>query len=299
MTDPETSALVQQHYRDQRVDLQLANSDMHRQLFAELEIKFGKRQFIATRASIDTRFPANEWHRLVDHVELSLQVLRPCTDNHTKNGFMWLYGRAFDWDRYPLAPPATMVVAFTSREHHDSWDDHGWVGWYMGPDLEHYRGFRVWNPSTNAYSTVGTVAWFPQHVKLPGFYTHQRILALLSDVVTELRRSSNITPEDAAKVQQLSQALENLQDMYTAPVIQPDVPAVHPSLPQAINDAQTAYDILTRVCPDGVDYNEFHPLKAPRAPRTEAEAKQEKQARALAAKAANRKTGGRITAPPS
>ena len=286
MTDAETSATVQQHYREQNVELQLANSDMHRQLFAELQIKFGKRQFISTRASIDTRFPDNEWHRLVEHVELCLQVLHPCTDEHTKSGFMWLYGRAFDWDRYPLAPPATMVVAFTSREHRDSWDDHGWVGWYLGPDLLHYRGFRVWNPTTNAYSTVGTVAWFPQHVKMPGFYTHQRILALLSDVVTELRRTPLTTPGDTAKVQQLSLALENLQDMYTAPDLQPDVPSVHPSFPQAIADAQTAYDTLQRIRPAGVDYNEFHPLKAPRAPRTEAEIKQEKQARALAVKAA-------------
>ena len=286
MTDAETSDVVQQYYRDQNVDLQIANADMHRQLFAELKIKFGKRHFISTRASLDTRYPDNEWHRWVEHVELCLQILHPCTDDHTKSGYMWLYGKPFDWDRYPLAPPATMVVAFTSRDHRDSWDDHGWVGWYMGPDLDHYRGFRVWNPSTNAYSTVGTVAWFPQHVKMPGFYTHQKVLTLLSDVVTELRRSHLATPEATANVQQLSMALENIKDMYATPDLQPAVPAVHPSLPQAIEDAQTAYDMLQRVRPAGIEYNAFHPLKAPRAPRTATEAKQEKQARALATKAA-------------
>lgn len=286
MTDPETSAEVQQFYKDRKVPLQLAITDLHRQLVAELKVKFFKRQFIATRASIDDRFPDNEWHRLLPHIELMLQVLHPAASDHTISAYMWLNHKPFDWDRYPLAPPATMVVAFTPRDQRHTWDDHGWVGWYMGPDLTTYRGFNIWDPTTNAYSTVGTVAWFPRHVKMPGFYTHDRVQALLSDVVTELKRTTRATPEVVAGVQQLTMALDNMRALYATPALEPDTPSIHPTLPRAIEDVQAAYDVLQRVRPPTQDYNRFHPLQEPKVPLTPEQQKQLKKVRRDTAKAA-------------
>jgi hypothetical protein len=50
----------------------------HRTLHAERDIRTFKEHFIATRAGVDPSFPANMWDELLDQVDLTLNILRPC-----------------------------------------------------------------------------------------------------------------------------------------------------------------------------------------------------------------------------
>jgi hypothetical protein len=45
----------------------------------------------------------------------------------------------FDFNRKPLAPPETRVIAYEKPDQRAYWDPHGVDGYYLGPVLDHYR----------------------------------------------------------------------------------------------------------------------------------------------------------------
>ena len=48
----------------------------------------------------------------------------------------------FDYNKTPLAPPSTRVVAHHVPENRPSWGPTGEEGWTIGPSQEHYRCIR-------------------------------------------------------------------------------------------------------------------------------------------------------------
>jgi hypothetical protein len=49
----------------------------------------------------------------------------------------------FDFNRTPLAPPGTRLIAHEKPDQRASWDPHGVDGYYMGPALDHYICYQV------------------------------------------------------------------------------------------------------------------------------------------------------------
>ena len=74
---------------------------------------------------------------------------------------------AFDFNRTPMAPPGTKVILHEKPQQRRSWDPHGTTGWYLGPELEHYRCYRVFTTTTKAERITDTVEFFPQRVTVP------------------------------------------------------------------------------------------------------------------------------------
>ena len=48
-----------------------------------------------------------------------------------------------------------------------TWAPHGVEAWYIGPALEHYRGYKVYVPETRAQRISHMLEWFPKHVSMP------------------------------------------------------------------------------------------------------------------------------------
>jgi hypothetical protein len=44
-----------------------------------------------------------------------------------------------DFNRSPLAPPGTRIIAYETPGKRKNLAPHGQGGWYIGPALEHYR----------------------------------------------------------------------------------------------------------------------------------------------------------------
>ena len=42
----------------------------------------------------------------------------------------------------------------------ESWVPHASEGWYIGPTMDHYQYFRVWDTATNSERIVDTIVWF-------------------------------------------------------------------------------------------------------------------------------------------
>jgi hypothetical protein len=89
----------------------------------------------------------------------------------------------FDFNRTPLVPPGTRVVAHEKPDQRASWDPHGLDGYYLGPALDHYRCYQVHIPKKKGTRIVDTVESPPREtgnashiVKIPSQHCSTRTL---------------------------------------------------------------------------------------------------------------------------
>ena len=93
--------------------------------------------------SVDSRFPMTEWDRLIPQTVLSLNLLRSSRIHPSLSAHASIFG-IFDFNRIPLAPPGTKVVAHIAAGGRPPFGQHGTLGWYIGPSLEHYRCYKCY-----------------------------------------------------------------------------------------------------------------------------------------------------------
>ena len=99
----------------------------------------------------------------------------------------YLYGR-FDFTATPMAPPGIKVVAHDKPDQRGSWAAHGHDGWYVGPALEHYRCYKIYNIDTKRVHMPDTVDFFPPpHLKLPIPSKADLIEATMADLTATLQ----------------------------------------------------------------------------------------------------------------
>jgi hypothetical protein len=77
-----------------------------------------------------------------------------------------IYGQ-YDFNRAPMAPPGTRIIAHETPSRRRTWAPHGQDGWYIGPALEHYRCYTVYINKTRGERVVETVDFFLDTFKLP------------------------------------------------------------------------------------------------------------------------------------
>jgi hypothetical protein len=77
-----------------------------------------------------------------------------------------MYGQ-YDFNRAPMAPPGTRIIAHETPNRRRTWAPHGQDGWYIGPALEHYRCYMVYITKTRGERVVETVEIFPKKFKIP------------------------------------------------------------------------------------------------------------------------------------
>jgi hypothetical protein len=116
---------------------------LHRQNAAEQSIQTFKNHFVAGLCSVDTQFPLHLWCEILLKATLTLNLLRTSRINPTISAATQLY-RQFDFNRTPLPPPGTRAVAHVKPKARRSWAPHGEDTWYVGPDPDHYRCYKVW-----------------------------------------------------------------------------------------------------------------------------------------------------------
>ena len=140
----------------------------HRVNAAERAIRTLKNHFVSILCTVDAKFPLTEWDRLLPQATLTLNLLRSSRIHPSLSAYASLFGN-FDFNRTPLAPPGTKIVAHTSSEARTPFGEHGKVGWYIGPSLEHYRCWKCYFEDTMAERDVLKVDFFPQKIPFPKF----------------------------------------------------------------------------------------------------------------------------------
>ena len=135
--DNECSTDLKAALNKEKIDWQLVPPHNHRANAAERGIQTFKHHFKACLATIDPDFPMREWDRLLVQAELTLNLLRSSRVNPKLFAYAYLFGQ-FDYNKTPLVPPGTKVVAHTKTSKRASWELNGEQGWYVGPSPDHY-----------------------------------------------------------------------------------------------------------------------------------------------------------------
>jgi hypothetical protein len=121
----------------------------------------------------------------------------------------------FDFNRTPLAPPGTRIIAHEKSDQRASWDPHGLDGYYLGPALDHYRCYQVHITKTRGTRIVDTVEFPP--VRLAMSNTSSKDLASIEalELSNALQNPAPAAPFSQIGMAQL-QALRQLSDILSA-----------------------------------------------------------------------------------
>ena len=89
---------------------QLVPPHIHRENKADRTTQTLKGYLKALLATLDPDFPIQQWDRLIDQCEMTLNLLRVSRLNPKLSAWVYLFGE-FDYIKTPLAPPVTKCLA--------------------------------------------------------------------------------------------------------------------------------------------------------------------------------------------
>jgi hypothetical protein len=164
--DNEASKLLKTYLHQQHITFQLVPPYIHRQNLAEREIRSFKDHLIAGLCSTDKSFPMHLWDILLPQAVITLNMLRTTRINPKLSASTNIDGQ-YDFNRAPMAPPGTRIIAHETPNRRRTWAPHGQDGCYIGPALEHYRCYTVYVTKTRGERVVEKVDVFPEKLTLP------------------------------------------------------------------------------------------------------------------------------------
>ena len=191
--DNECSQELKSSFLKYKITYQRVPPKVHRVNAAERAIRTFKNHFVALLHSVDSAFPLAHWDRLIPQAVLTLNLLRSSRIHPSLSAHSSLFGN-FDFNATPLAPSGTRIVAHLSHDTRTSFGQHGQVGWYIGPSLEHYRCWKCYFPDTNSTRDVLTVDFFPEKIPIPRFTTELYLQQTAEDMLHLLQTPSSQSP---------------------------------------------------------------------------------------------------------
>jgi hypothetical protein len=106
------------------------------------------------------------WDRLLPQAVMTLNMLRTSRINPKLSSPTHIFGQ-YDFNRAPMAPPGTRIIAHETPNKRRIWEPNVQDGWYIGPALEHYRCYTVYITRTRGNIIVETVVFPPEKFTLP------------------------------------------------------------------------------------------------------------------------------------
>jgi hypothetical protein len=182
--DNEASKLLKTYLHQQNITFKLVPPYSHRRNAAEREIRSFKDHLIAGICSTEKSFPRHLWDRLLPQAVITLNMLRTSRINPKISASTHIYVQ-YDFNRAPMVPPGTIIIAHEIPNRSRTWAPHGQYGWYIGPALEHYRYYTVYINKTRGERVVETVDFSPETFKLP-FPSTQDVATKASTEVTHV-----------------------------------------------------------------------------------------------------------------
>jgi hypothetical protein len=158
--DNEASLALRNYLTKQGIDYQLAPPHIHQWNNAERAIHTFKNHFITGLCSVDPNFPLKLWDELLPQTTITLNLLWKSRINPRISAYAQLNGN-FDFNRTPMAPPSTRIIAHEKPDQRVSWDPHGVDGHYLGPEVYHYRCYQAHIKKTKGTQIVDNVEFFP------------------------------------------------------------------------------------------------------------------------------------------
>jgi hypothetical protein len=132
--DNEASKLLKTYLHQQNITFKLVPPYSHRRNAAERAIRSFKDHLIAGLCSTDKSFPMHLWDRLLPQAVTTLSMLRTSRINPKLSVSTHIDGQ-YDFNRSPMAPPGTRIIAHETPNRRRTWAPHGHNGWYIVPAL--------------------------------------------------------------------------------------------------------------------------------------------------------------------
>jgi hypothetical protein len=173
--DNEASKLLKTYLNQKDITFQLVPPYSHRRNSAERAIRSFKDHLISGLCSTEKSFPMHLWDRLLTQAFMTLTMLRTSRLNPKLSAAMHIFGQ-YDFNRAPMAPPGTRIIAHETPSRRSTWAPHGLDGWYIGPALEDYRCYTVYITKTRGNRIVETVGFIPKNS--PYHFHHPKIWLL-------------------------------------------------------------------------------------------------------------------------
>jgi hypothetical protein len=183
--DNEASKLLKAYLHQQDITFQLVPPYSHSRNSAERAIRSFKDHLIAGLCSTDKSFPMHLWDRLLPQAVTTLNMLRTSRINPKLSAATHIFGQ-YDFNRAPMAPPGTRIIAHETTSRRRTWAPHGQDGWYIGPALEHHRCYTVYITKTRSNIIVETVDFSPKKFTLPFPSSHDLATQAASDLTHTL-----------------------------------------------------------------------------------------------------------------
>lgn len=221
--DNEASAAFKANLRQRKIEYQLAPPNSHRTLPGERHIQTFKNHFIACLATADPSFPLVDWDLLLDHAQVTLNLLRNSNINPRLSAYAQMEG-VFDYNKTPVGPVGCRALIYETPEQRPTFAFHGEEGWYIGPAMEHYRCHRVLVTKTRAERIGDTVKFYPKF-PMPTLSTEQSLLTATLDLLATLKKPNPLAiPNGNAHQQVLRQLSELFTPAPPAPMKNTDPP---------------------------------------------------------------------------
>ena len=116
---------------------ELVPPNMHRRNAAEKAIRTMKNHILSGLALCDKNHPIMGWYRLLKQAEITLNLLRNLQVNLNLSSWAYIQ-KLYDFNKMPMAPPGTKIIAHSKPNKRASRAYHGQTGWYVGPAPEYY-----------------------------------------------------------------------------------------------------------------------------------------------------------------
>jgi hypothetical protein len=191
--DNECSQELKDSFQKYKINFQRVPPKVHRVNAAERAIRTFKNHFVALLHSVDSAFPLAHWDRLLPQATLTLNLMRSSRIHPSLSAHASLFGN-FNFNSTPLAPCGTRIIAHVSHTTRTSFGQHGQVGWYIGPSLQHYRCWKCYFPDTNSERDVLTVEFFPEKIPIPRFTTEAYLKQTAEDMLHLLQAPPPTSP---------------------------------------------------------------------------------------------------------
>ncbi len=229
--DNECPESLVRFFKQQRVILDRVPPTQKRANKAESAIQTFRNHFLSILVGTHPNFPINQWHHLLLQTEATLNILmlHAWPDNMAISAYHGLHRRPYDFLSHPMAPCGTLLVAHDPGSA--KWDNHGRIGFYLGPALTHYRAYHCFIADTNATRICDSVVMFyPAPLVLPGASRFDQLLQLTECLVTAAE-SNPPAPHDQPLYAECLQKLKEflLVDAPNAPERTPLHNAVPPT----------------------------------------------------------------------
>jgi hypothetical protein len=164
--DNEASLALRNYLTQQVITYQLAQPHIHQRNNTERAIQTFKNHFISGLCYVDPTFPLKLWYKLLPQATITLNLLRKSRINPRMSAYAQSNGH-FDFNRTPLAPPGTRIIAHEKPDQRASWDPHGLDSYYLGLALDHYGCYQVHITKTKGTRIFDTVEFFPAKLAIP------------------------------------------------------------------------------------------------------------------------------------